>query len=368
MTIESPVQRIHTPLGSGSGGRSAMWTPLGKPSSGIDEGPRPADGDDPFGLCRYTPTHSLFMGLDGADYGFGGNIAAGGGYWTPTPPMGHDMSLSRQGRYASSPANTGGSNAEAGGAAPPKLGGQLFPTTGSASSGVGAADGGRRGGLPHGEVKGGSKGGSRDFSGSFDLEQSSSKQGEAAAAGGSHHQQVENPHPDAHLNSAVALLGFANTFLTAQMLGVWRSLADVPSRLVNTRTGEEQLRPPAPPAAADGATGSIGGRGKPRGSAAMRPHLGKARQRQQLPAGLQPGRQGGGRGSRAEEGAPAGSSEGTGEDEVGGRGGGDSSKGRGERRAAKYKGVTWDRVKKMWRCALFDFLSGSMAFDLWVFC
>ena len=156
------------------------------------------------------------------------------------------------------------------------------------------------------------------------------------------------------------------------MLGVWRSLADVPSRLVNTRTGEEQptagLRPSAPPAAAsaDGVAASSGGRGKPRGGAAMRTHLGKARQRQQLPVGLQPGRHSahGGRGSRTEEGAPAGSSEGTGEDEAGGRGGGDSSKARGERRAAKYKGVTWDRVKKMWRGAQRTiFLSFSFAFD-----
>ena len=100
----------------------------------------------------------------------------------------------------------------------------------------------------------------------------------------------------------------------------------------------------------------------------MRPHLGKARQRQQLPVGLQPGRQSahGGRGSKNEEGAPAGSSEGTGEDEAGGRGGGDSSKARGERRAAKYKGVTWDRVKKMWRCVQRIILSGSFASDLWL--
>jgi hypothetical protein len=193
MTVESPVQRLHTPLGSGSGGRSgsALWTPLGKSSSGMDEGSRPTDGDDPFGLCRYTPTHSLFMGLDGADYGFGGNIAPAGGYWTPTPPMGHDMSLSRQGRFAGSPAYAGG-NVEGCGAAPPKLGGQLFPTVGPAPSGVGAAGGGRRSGLPHGLPKGGPKGGSRDFGGGFDLEQSSAKQGEAVAAGGSHHQQVKS--------------------------------------------------------------------------------------------------------------------------------------------------------------------------------
>ena len=192
MTCESPVQRIHTPLGSGSGGRSGstLWTPLGKTSSGMDEGTRPTDGDDPFGLCRYTPTHSLFMGLDGTDYGFGGNIAVGGGYWTPTPPMGQDMSLGRHGRYAGSPASAGVGNVEAGGAAPPKLGGKLFPTAEPASSRAGAANGSRRSGLPHGEAEGGSKGGSRDYG--FDLEQSSSKQGEAAAAGGSHHQQVGN--------------------------------------------------------------------------------------------------------------------------------------------------------------------------------
>ena len=156
----------------------------------MDEGSRPTDGDDPFGLCRYTPTHSLFMGLDGTDYGFGGNIAVGGGYWTPTPPMGQDMSLGRHGRYAGSPASAGVGNVEAGGAAPPKLGGKLFPTAEPASSRAGAANGSRRSGLPHGETEGGSKGGSRDYG--FDLEQSSSKQGEAAAAGGSHHQQVGN--------------------------------------------------------------------------------------------------------------------------------------------------------------------------------
>ena len=140
------------------------------------------------------------------------------------------------------------------------------------------------------------------------------------------------------------------------MLGVWRSLADVPSRLVNSRSEDQpssssSLRPPAAVAASDSAAppATSSGRGKPRGGGARSHALSKMRHGR-LQSGLQAGRQGG-RGSRSEEGGFAGSSEGTGEDDSGGRG--DGSKARGERRAAKYKGVTWDRVKKMWRCVLF---------------
>ena len=128
------------------------------------------------------------------------------------------------------------------------------------------------------------------------------------------------------------------------MLGVWRSLADVPSRLVNSRS-EEQPSASSGLAPLDNSTTTVpsSGRGKPRGGGGVRSHALAKMRHGRLQAGLQPGRRTG----RTEDGGPAGSSEGTGEDESGGRG--DSSKARGERRAAKYKGVTWDRVKKMWR-------------------
>lgn len=180
MTCESPLQRMPTPLGSGSGSRSG-WTPFTKSASSLDDSnSRPADGDDPFGLCRFTPTHSLFIGLDSGDGSFGGSAGAGG-YWTPTPPMGGDLSLSRQGRFASSPAGAGA--AEASGGGPPKLG-QLFPNA-SASGGTGGTSRRSKPPVPP-------KGGSEEYKG-FDLDQSSSKQRDPSA-GSSNHQQVSFFH------------------------------------------------------------------------------------------------------------------------------------------------------------------------------
>ena len=176
ITCESPLQRIPTPLGAGSSGRSG-WTPFSKSSGGADDGSRAADGDDPFGLCRFTPTHSLFIGFDGMDAGLGG-VGVGGGYWTPTPPMGSDHSLSRHGRFAGSPAGGGGVTE-----APAKV---AQETQTHPAVAVGTVEACRRSSRPpvpsHRAASG-------EFTG-FDLDRSTKQTEGKGAAGASSHQQV----------------------------------------------------------------------------------------------------------------------------------------------------------------------------------